>query len=163
VALYLVLKDVHRHLALTALVLRSAEGVVGLLVTLLGGLMPLLLLDESTSVDPGELQALAMSFVDLRTAGLDIILIFIGLGGAAFSYLFLRSRFVPSALAVWGMLTYASMLILGSARLLSPDLPTSVTNVLYAQGALFEVLFGVWLLVKAVDTSRFRTMETGGP
>jgi hypothetical protein len=61
------------------------------------------------------------------------------------------------------MLTYASMLILGSARLLSPDLPTSVTNVLYAQGALFEVLFGVWLLVKAVDTSRFRTMETGGP
>lgn len=154
VSLFLVLEGVDRPLALAALVLRCAEGLVGLVVTLLGGLMPLLLLAGPTGSDPGELQLLAVSFLELRTAGLDIILILIGPGGVAFCYLFLKSRFVPRALAVWGILTYASMFVLGTARLLLPGLPAAITNVLYGQGAAFEVFLGLWLLVMAVDTSR---------
>ena len=64
-------------------------------------------------------------------------------------------------MSIW-VRSYSSMLVLGSARLLVPDLPASITNVLYAQGGLFEVLFGLWLLVKAVDTSRQEQVEMRG-
>jgi hypothetical protein len=162
VALFLLLRGVSRPIALAALVLRSAEGVVGLAVTLLGGMMPLLLLDGQTSADSEVLQVLAVSFLDLRTAGLDVVLILIGLDGGAFCYLFFKSRCVPSSLAVWGIFTYVSMLALASARLVLPAFSASAVNVLYAQGALFEIVFAVWLLVKAVDASRLTTRGDGG-
>ena len=156
VALYLVVREVHQGFALGALVLRSAEGVVGLAVTVLGGLVPLLLLSDSASADPST----AAAFLALRESALDVILMLIGPGGAAFCYLFLRSRLVPTALALWGVLTYLSMSILGGSRILLPELPASVTIFLYAQGGLFEVLFGLWLLFKTVDVSAYRSIET---
>lgn len=124
--------------------------------------MPLLLLAGPSSAEPEVVQALATSFLDLRTAGLDVVLVLVGLGGAAFCSLFVESRCIPPPLAAWGILTYLSMLALGSTRLLFPALSASAVNVLYAQGALFEVLFGLWLLVKAVDPSRLVTSEDGG-
>ena len=147
VALYVIVRDVHRPLALGGLVFRSAEAAVGLSATVVGGVGPLLLLSDPTSTDAASVVAL----LAVRQSALDVILVLVGLGGAAFCYLFFVSRLVPGVLALWGLLTYVSMVILGALGILWPTLPSSITSTLFAQGALFELLFGLWLTFKAGD------------
>ena len=149
VALYLVVRDVHPPLALGGLVLRSAEAVLGLSATVVGGAAPLLLLSDPASTDPASVVAL----LAVRESALDVILILVGLGGAVFCHLFFVSRRVPGALALWGVLTYASMVILGAFGILWPEVRSGVQGALFAQGALFEVVFGLWLFFKADHVS----------
>jgi len=147
-ALYVILKTVNKNLALTALFLRFGEGIVGVLVTILSSIIPLLILStESTSE---ELQSLVGIFLNIRTAGLDFILIFIGFGGTIFCYLFLKSKYIPEILAYWGIFTYLSMLILSLISILFPNHPEIIVTILYSVGGLFEVIFGFWLLFKGV-------------
>jgi hypothetical protein len=150
VALYSLVRGVNRHIAVAALLLRGAEGVVGLVITVLGGLLPLLLLQSAPPSSAAGVEGLVGSLIQLRAAGLDVVLILVGLGGAGFGYLFLAGRMVPSGLAIWAVLTYASMLCTGAARLLRLGFPEEVVTLLYAQGALFEVLFGSWLAFRGV-------------
>lgn len=160
-ALYVVVHGIHRSLALAALTLRSAEAVVGLSATVVGGVGSLLLLSGPARVDP----TLVVASLALQESAFDLILVLVGLGGATFCYLFLRSRLVPGWLALWGVVTYASMVVLGAARVLWPGLPPSITSVLFAQGALFELLFGLWLVVKAAavaDGARAPVTTGGG-
>lgn len=91
--------------------------------------------------------------LDVRTAGLDLVLMLVGLGGMLFSCLFFVSPFVPRVLSAWGIVTYASMLALGAASIVVPGHPVVVESVLYAFGAAFEVVFGAWLTLKGVDVA----------
>jgi hypothetical protein len=147
VALYVVVRAAHPPLALGGLVLRSAEAATGLSATVIGGVGPLLLLSDPITTDPASVVAL----LAVRESALDVVLVLVGLGGAAFCYLFLLARLVPRALALWGVITYASMVVLGGLGILWPTLPSSITSALFAQGALFELLFGIWLVSKAGD------------
>jgi hypothetical protein len=152
-ALYVLLRTVNRNLALLALLWRLGEAITGAVITVLGGLIPLLLLSGDARMEPGQVQSLVGLFLDVRTIGLDVVLIFVGLGGTLFCYLFYRSRYVPRILAAWGMVTYLSMLVLAITSMLQPDLPETVKMIFYAPGALFEILFGLWLLIKGVNLS----------
>ena len=149
-ALYVILKTVNRNLALLALLWRIGEAVIGAGVAVLTGFIPLLLLNGETTFEQDHLQALVGLFLQLRNAGLDVVLIFIGMGGTVFCYLFFKSKYVPRILAVWGMITYLSMLTLALVSILSPSLPESVKMIFYAPGGLFEVIIGLWLLIKGV-------------
>lgn len=149
-ALYVTLKSVNKNLALLALLWRLGEAIIGGAATVLSGLIPLLLLNSGALFEPEQLQALVGLFLDVRAAGLDVVLIFIGMGGTIFCYLFFKSKYVPRVLAVWGIITYLSMLIISFISLLSPDLPPSVKMIFYAPGGLFELIFGFWLLIKGV-------------
>lgn len=153
-ALFVILNPVNKNLALVALFLRFAEGIIGCVVTVLSGLIPLLLLPRQAGFATEQLQALLGLFLDIRTAGLDIILIFVGLGGAVFCYLFFTSKYVPRILAAWGIFTYVSMLFLAFINILAPTRPAMIENVLFALGGLFEVLFGCWLMVKGVNVQQ---------
>jgi len=150
-ALYVILKTVNKNLALSALFLRFGEAIIGGLVTLLSGLIPLLLLDGETTFETEQLQALVGLFLDVRIAGLNIVMIFMGPGGIIFCYLFLKSKYVPGILAVWGIITYSTMLILSFVNILFPNIPEIISIILFTPGALFEVLFGFWLLFKGVN------------
>lgn len=154
-SLYVILKTVNKNLALLALLWRLGEAILGGGITVLSGLVPLLLLQSKAAMEPGQVQALIGLFLGVRTAGLDVVLIFIGMGGTIFCYLFFQSKYVPRMLAAWGIFTYASMLLLGSASILSPGLPETVKMAFYAPGALFEILFGLWLLIKGVDVEQW--------
>jgi hypothetical protein len=46
------------------------------------------------------------------------------------------------------------MVILGASHILWPGLPAPITSALYAQGALFELAFGLWLVIRAGDVSK---------
>ncbi len=149
-SLFVVLRSVDRNLALLALLWRLAEAIVGSAATVVSGLLPLLLLTSDGGVPPGQIGGLVISLLDVRPAALDVVLIFIGMGGTLFCYLFFRSRYIPRLLAAWGIVTYLTMLLLSFVSLIAPI--TESTRILfYAPGGLFEIIIGFWLLVKGVN------------
>lgn len=152
-ALYVVLEKVNRNLALLAMLLRSGEAIVGAAMVLLSFVVLSLLNGEGRSTVFGtpQLHALAGVFLDVRAGGLDLVLVLIGLGGTVFGYLFFLSRYVPRALAAWGIFTYLSILVLAFVSILVPKLPMVFEIVLYAVGGAFELVFGFWLVFKGVD------------
>ena len=157
-ALYVILRTVHENLALLALLLRSAEAIVGAATVLLSFVVLYVLGDSgpSSAFEPEQLHALAGRFLDVRTAGLDIVLIFIGVGATIFCYLLFKSRYIPKPLAAWGMFTYLSMLSLALVSILFPNHPLMLEHVLYGVGALFELVFGLWLVFKGVDLQQWK-------
>jgi len=152
-ALYVILRTVHKNLALLALLLRSAEAIVGAATVLLSFAVLYVLEGggSPSALEPEQLQAFAGRLIDVRTAGLDIVLVFIGLGATVFCVLLFRSRYIPRPLAAWGIFTYVSMLGLAFVSILFPNHPLMLANVLYGVGALFELVLGLWLLFKGVD------------
>jgi hypothetical protein len=156
-ALYVILKTVNKNLALLALVLRSGEAILGAAIALLSFIVLDLLNGQEHSVLFGteQLQALVGVFLNVRTAGLDIVLLFIGVGGTIFCYLFLKSEYVPRILAAWGILTYLSMLILSLISILIPNHPVMIETILYTLGGLFEIVFGLWILIKGVNIEQW--------
>lgn len=149
-ALYVVLKTVDKNLALLALLWRLAEAIVGSGTVVLSGLIPLLLINSGASFDAGQLQAFVGMFLGVRSAGLDIVLIFIGVGGTVFCYLFYISKYIPRVLAAWGVLTYLTMFILSFVSLVT-HVPDTTKMIFYVPGGLFEILLGLWLLIKGVN------------
>ena len=149
-SLFVVLKAVGENLARLAMLLRVSEAILGAATALLS-LTALALLTgdaQANAIGVERAQALATLFLEVRTAGLDVILVFAGSGGAAFCYLFYKSRYVPRLLAAWGIFTYLSMLLLAFVSITFPRHPVLVETILYSSGALFEVVFGAWLLFK---------------
>jgi hypothetical protein len=162
-ALYVILKTVNRNLALLAMLLRTGEAILGC-ATVFFSFMVLLLLQgkgNSTVLGTEQLQALIGLFLNMRTAGLDIVLIFVGLGGTVFCYLFFKSKYVPRLLAAWGIFTYLSMLMLSFVSILLPNHPAMIETVLYALGTLFELMFGFWLLFKGVNVQQGDVRASG--
>jgi hypothetical protein len=157
-ALYIILKPIDKNLALSALFLRFGEAIIGVTLTIISGLIPLLMLNADSVIEKEQMQALIELFLNVRIVGLNIVLIFIGLGGTVFCYLFYRSWLVPRMLAVWGIFTYISMLMLGLISILFPNRPDMIETVLFSLGALFEVIFGFWLLLKGVNTDKWRSL-----
>lgn len=148
-SLYVVLKSIDKNLAFLALLWRIGEAIIGSASIVLSGLIPTLLIKNGSGFEPEKLQTLVKLFLDLRSSGLDIILIFIGMGGTIFCYLFYKSRYIPKFLAGWGVLTYLVMLVLSFTAILIP-ISDNIKLAFYAPGGLFELLLGLWLLIKSI-------------
>ena len=151
-ALYVILKPVNKNLALLALLWRLAEAILGV-VTVLIGFIVLLLLDV-TVFTTEQLQALVGLFLDVRTAGIFIVTIFVSLGTIVFFYLFFKSRYIPRILAAWGIFSFSLALLYSFVNILF--LPVAMIEFVYLiPGALFEVLIGLWLLIKGVNVEQW--------
>ena len=152
-ALYLILRTVSAELALLALLFRSAEAILGGATVLLSFIILLLASGSApaTALGPEALHALVGMFVDVRAAALDIVLVFVGVGGSLYCYLFFVSRSIPRWLAAWGVFSYLSMLVLAFVSIVLPEHPAVLESVLYSAGALFELTIGLWLLFKGVN------------
>jgi hypothetical protein len=162
-ALYVVLRSVDSNLALLALLWRLGEAVIGGSTAVLSGLVPLVLMKHAGALDTAHLRSLAGVFFEVRDAGLDVVLIFIGVGGTLFCYLFFKSRYIPRLISAWGMATYLSMLFLAIASILMPDLSGSVKMALYAPGGIFEITIGAWLLIKGINVAQGDLRAAGAP
>jgi hypothetical protein len=159
-ALYVILKSVNKNLALLALLWRLGESIIGGSVTVLSGLVPLLLLKHGAAFETEKLQSLIGLFLSVRNAGLDVVLIFIGVGGTLFCYLFFKSKYIPRIISAWGMFTYLSMLILAMTSILVPNLSETIKMFFYAPGGLFEIIIGLWLLVKGINVEYWTAFDS---
>lgn len=152
VAFYVILKPVNASLALLAAFWRVVESAI-LSVVLLNDFVALRLLGNAEylkTFDASQLQALARVFLSVHGIGFSLGFVFLGLGSTLFAYLWFKSRYVPRAIAAWGI--FASlMLALGSlAVLLSPRFG-AVAGITYMIPMFFyEVGLGLWLIVKGL-------------
>jgi predicted aconitase with swiveling domain len=149
-ALYVVLAPIHRGLALVAVCWRLIETAI-LLGAVLSSLEVLQIAsaDQLRALDPERLQALARLPIVGHAVAFNIAFVFLGLGSAVFSYLWLKSRYIPRALAAWGVfssllfpLSVLAIIVFPAAKILFPAymMPLGV----------FEVAMGFLLLFRGI-------------
>jgi hypothetical protein len=152
--LYVILKPVNKNLALLAMLWRIGEAIIGSVVALLAGLIPLLLLNGKGSLDPDHVQGLVGLFMQVRGPGMNIYMIFLGLGSSLFFYLFFISKYIPRILSLWGMIAYFSGMMIAFATMLSLDPPELIRMVSYKSVTIFEIVIGLWLLIMGVNIKK---------
>ena len=158
-ALYVILKRVNSNLALLALLFRVAEAVLGALIAMLAGVVPLLLLNGEAAFGQQSTEALTGLFFQLRE-GWDVVAIFYGAGGAIFCYLFFKSKCIPRIISVWGMIAYLSILLQSPVNIIAPELLSRLVRmILFIPELFFEVVIGVWLLIWGVDCKFLKPQE----
>jgi hypothetical protein len=154
VALYLILKPINRSAALVAVFWWLLECAIAAVVTL-NSLAALFLLsgkDSFPSVNSDRLETLAQLFLNADRAGNRIAALLFGLGSTVFCYLWFKSRYIPRALAAWGIL---SSLVPIVAPLSTVMFPTLIDVPLRRARSgwpimTFEVMLGLWLLLKGI-------------
>lgn len=152
--LYVALRDTVRWVATVAFALWLVEAAV-LAVSMLG-LYALLDLG-GTDVGSGSAVSVADAAVGSFALGLrehagDIAMLFFCAGALLWYPLFVRTRFVPRWLGIWGL---ASVVPVCVATLLSVwDGALQAPFLLYAAYVPFEFVVGVWLLVKGSPAGR---------
>jgi hypothetical protein len=151
VALYTILEPINKSVALLAAFWRLADCAI-LSVAVLNDFAALPFLADTEylrAFEPRQLQVLARVFLSIGVAGYQLGFVFLGLGSIAFSYLWLKSRYIPRALAAWGI--FASLILaLGTlAIMIFPTL--GVIGLSYMAPMFFyEVGLGLWLLLKGL-------------
>jgi hypothetical protein len=153
--LYVILKRVNRDIALLAAFFRLVETAI-LGVTTLTAFIALRLLsgaDYLRVVDTAQLQALARGFLSVYGIGLSVGFVFLALGSAVFSYLWLKSRYVPRGLAWLGIFGSLLLAIMSLVTMVFPVVWDRVGMLYMMPMGLYEVGLGLWLLIKGLRAS----------
>ena len=156
-ALYVVLKPINRRLALLAAGWGLIETTI-LVVTTLTDFDVLRILsgaDYLRAFEADRLQALARLSISAHGSVYNVGLVFAGLRSTVFCYLWLRSGFIPKALAGWGVFASFLMGACAFAFIIYPELATVVSVGIYGGPIfVFELTMGCWLLFRGLQPSR---------
>jgi hypothetical protein len=100
--------------------------------------------------------------VSAHGAGYQVGLVFSGLGGTLFCWLWLRSGFIPKALAAWGVIASAIMGASAFTFIVFPELANVVTVFYYGTPIFtFELATGLWLTLRGIRPPT--SLVAGGP
>ena len=155
VTLYAITRDEDHELSTLALICRVIEGGVTPVISMFGTLS---LLSIATSPRASAEDAASSFPIVEFLLGMDrwppiVAGTFFAIGSTIFTYLMLRGRMIPSALAWLGVL--ASVLLVVALPLqLVGILSGLATRVMWIPMAAFEIPLGVWLIVKGVAPVR---------
>jgi len=154
VALYLLTKSINKNRAMLGLVFRLAEVVMGFVMVLLFA-APLIILKRAHNYQftNDTLHSLATVYFDVYGMGSNLHLILMSIGAFIFIKLLQSASYVPKWLSYWGLFTYASLFIGLLVQIIYPD-ASKQFMIIMAPGALFELVFGIWLLIKGVDLKK---------
>jgi hypothetical protein len=83
--------------------------------------------------------------------GYDMHMLFFCLGGILWFYLFYRSRLIPRAISLWGIVSVSLMLIYTLLTLFGLSFETPFTLVLTVPYLPFELFIGIWLITKGFN------------
>jgi hypothetical protein len=155
VSLYRLTRQEDPDLAMIGLACRVGEGVIGAAVptTLL-----LFWLATAEGVPRDAESTSTLASFTLRTATLGTLgtATFFAVGSTAFSWLLLRGRLIPAPLA-WLGLVASVILVIGLPLQLAGFLRGMVTQLMWLPMLVFEIPFGIWLIVKGVAGPAGRT------
>lgn len=153
-SLYIMLKPVHKALALLAFVFILLQTIVAVVIET-SSFIVLSLVSMNTLVvfSKSQLEVLLSLVVTVRTHSYEIVTLFFTLGFSIFCYLFLKSNYIPKLLAWCGMISHLLMLSLNLVQIMTPQ----VTDVCFKAASvlvmLFQITLGVWLLTKKTTRS----------
>lgn len=155
-ALYVILRPVNRHLALVAAFFRMVV-VLMWSITALNTLGALRLLGDAAYLPvfrTDQLQTLARLHLTSSYDAYYVGLPFWGLASTVCSFLWFKSRYIPGALAAFGVISSAWCVLCAFVFLVFPNFSESV-NVYWFDLPLviFEIALGFWLLFKGLSPS----------
>jgi hypothetical protein len=148
VVLYLLLRPVHRGVALFATLINLVQTAV-LAANKLNLLLPLFLLGDGAylkAFSPGQLQALAYLAIKTHGYGFGIGLIFFGVACVARGWLAAKSGYVPKPLGMLLALAGASYLVNSFALLLAPAVADMLFPFIMLPPLVGETAFALWLV-----------------
>jgi len=152
-ALVVVLTPVNRSLALLAMGWGLIETATLIVVTLsdFDVLRILSGADYLHAFEANRLQALARLSVSAHADVYNVGLVLAGLRSTVFCYLWFKSRFIPRALAAWGIVASSLMGAFAFAFIIFPELAKVIPVEIYGGPIFFfELTMGFWLLLKGL-------------
>ena len=133
----------------------AASRVIESVLIMVSGLGALLLVPLSEQYpqvagsDPSQFRGVEQLLTDSYSLAFQMAMVALGAGSLALCYVLYAGKFVPRALAVLGFVGYVSLFASAWLTLFGSDMGLT----LFAPGALFEIVFPLWLLVKGLDES----------
>ena len=150
VALYAITREQDPHLAMLALICRVGEGVIGgIFIAMTLGLLSLSTAEGANAPNAAAAQALGSFVLAARSWNPIICAAFFAVGSTLFSWLLLRGRMIPVALAWLGVIA-SVLLVAGLPLQLAGVLHSPVTYFIWIPMAAFEIPLALWLLIKGV-------------
>jgi hypothetical protein len=159
-ALYVILRPVDRILALIGALFRLVFAMLWLLATLnlLGSLRLLGTAPYLEVLQPEHLQALARLQIAANFDDYYVGLPFFGLAATICAYLWLRSGYIPKALAGFGVIASAWCVICAFIFLVFPNFNKVVNDYIFdTPMVIFELVVSFWLLFKGLQPARTPT------
>jgi hypothetical protein len=156
VALYALTRDEDPDLALLALMCRLVEGAINAIPAI----AILALLSLATKMDATAANVTGALLLKVQEWSVIVGATVFAVGSTLYSYLFLRARSIPLSLAWLGVLASIQLVItvplagLGLIR-------GTAAGLMWLPMLVFEVTFGLWLLIKGVNNRRSRTPAEG--
>ncbi len=152
-ALYVILKPVNRNIALVATFFKLIFALMWV-ITALNTLEAIRLLGNTAYLSvfkTDQLQTLARLHIASGNDAYYIGLPFWGLASTVCSYLFFKSRYIPRALAAFGIVSSAWCVICAFVFLVFPEFQNTVHPGWFDMPmVIFEMILGFWLLFKGL-------------
>ncbi|MGM0879659.1 MAG: DUF4386 domain-containing protein [Bacillota bacterium] len=79
----------------------------------------------------------------------EMAMLVLSLGSLIFCYLLYKTKLIPRFISVIGLIGYAALFASGCSAIFGYDIGT----ILYIPGALFEIIFPIWLIVKGFNST----------
>jgi hypothetical protein len=157
VAIYVLLRVVHRYLALVVLLFHLTQTAV-LVANKLALMIPIFLLGDAPylkALTPEQLQALSYVFLRVHDYGFGFGLIFFGMGLLFEGHLIRRSGFLPAILGPAIQIAGVCYLVNSFALILDPALASKLYPPILVPAFLAELALALWLAIKGVDVARW--------
>jgi hypothetical protein len=155
-ALYVILKPVNPGLAMAGAVFRFVFALLWLLTTLnmLSALRHLGSASYLQVFETDRLQILARLHLAANFDDYYVGLPFFSLASTVCSYLWLKSKYIPKWLAIFGVISSSWCVLCAFVFLIFPHFNTIVNDYIFdTPMALFEMILSFWLLFKGLQLS----------
>ena len=155
--LYLLLRPVHRPLALLGLLFNLMQSAV-LVANKLSLLLPLFLLGGAPytrAFEPAQLEALSYIAVKLHGYGFGVGLIFFGFECVVLGWLIWNSGYFPKAIGALMAIAGACYLVNSFALIVAPDVAGTLFPAILVPSFVGELSFCLWLLIRGVNVPRW--------
>jgi len=149
VTLYGITRDEDRELAMLAFACRVGEGLVAAVPFTTLGLLWLATSTGPAAPDVPSANALAAYLLKVGTWETTTAALLFAVGSTLFSYLLLRGRMIPVALAWLGVVGSALAVVILPLQL-AGSITGPITQLVWIPVALFEITLAFWLIVKGV-------------
>jgi len=163
-ALYVILAPVNRGLALAGALFRVVFAMLWLIAPL-NSLAALRLLGDAPYLkifEPDRLQALARVQLAGSFDDYYVGLPFFGLAATVCAWLWLKSKYIPRGLSIFGVIGSAWCVFCAFAYLIFPNFNKIVNDYIFdSPMALFESVVSIWLLVKGLKPPEPDQSQTG--
>jgi hypothetical protein len=163
-ALYVILKPINPGLALAGALFRFVFALLWLLapLNLLGALRLLSDAKYLQAFEPDRLQALARLHLGANFDDYYVGLPFFGLAATLCAYLWLKSKYIPRGLSIFGVIGSAWCVFCAFIFLIFPGFNKIVNDYLFdSPMAMFELIVSIWLLVKGLKSPERDQSRTG--